>query len=318
MVAGCGDIGQGRLVNARTEGWLDVALRLSPAQPIFHWTASRKLAVLAYHGIEDPDRFEAHLDLLCRQTTVVSLTDALRAFEGQGSLPRRAVLITFDDGHRSVLDVGLSLLRERGLPAVLFAVAGLLDTDRPFWWSEVEDLVGRGGTVRGVAPASGRELVRALKRASDDERRASIDELRDTGGPSPAMPQLMSGDLLVLESGGIEVGNHTWSHPCLGRCSDAVVRREIEDAHAALTSILGHPPRAFAYPDGEHDARAAELLRDLGYRAAFMFDHRLSESRPRDPLAISRLRVNSTTTRDRFQTIASGLHPAIHRARGGA
>jgi peptidoglycan/xylan/chitin deacetylase (PgdA/CDA1 family) len=304
-------------MNARTESWLDVALRLSPAQPFFHWTASRKLAVLAYHGVDQPERFEEHLDVLRRTAYVVSLEEALDVFEGRRSLPRRAVLITFDDGHRSVLDVGMPMLRERGLPAVVFVVAGVVDTDRPFWWAEVEDLVARGGSVRGMSQGSGRQVVSALKRASDDERRAALEELRGIVGPTTPMAQLTGPELRTLESAGVAVGNHAWSHPCLGRCSDTVLRREIEDAHAALTSILGHPPHAFAYPDGQYDPRAADVLGELGYRAAFVFDHRLSDSRPRDPLAVSRLRVNSTTTLDRFQTIASGLHPAIHRARGG-
>jgi peptidoglycan/xylan/chitin deacetylase (PgdA/CDA1 family) len=95
------------------------------------------------------------------------------------------------------------------------------------------------------------------------------------------------------------------------------VRQEIERAHRRLTDALGHEPRTFAYPDGDRDRRAEPTLRELGYEAAFLFDHRLSPVRPRNPLAISRLRVNSTTTLDRFRTIASGLHPTVHRVRGG-
>jgi hypothetical protein len=44
----------------------------------------------------------------------------------------------------------------------------------------------------------------------------------------------------------------------------------------------------------------------------------MSPPRPTDRFAVSRLRVNSSATNDRFQTIVSGLHPAIHRIRGGA
>jgi peptidoglycan/xylan/chitin deacetylase (PgdA/CDA1 family) len=299
--------------------WLDAALRRSPAQPVFDWRASRRLAVLAYHGVDDPERFGQHLDHVKAAASPVSLDEALAAFDGRASLPRRAVLITFDDGHRSVLDAGLPMLRERGVPAVAFVVAGLVDSDRPFWWTEVIDLVGRGGSVSGLMPMPAPDVVRALKRVPDDRRRAAIDELRRTAtGPPASSPQLSGADLRALESGGVAIGNHTWSHPCLGRCRGEVVRDEIERAHRTIAEVLGHEPATFAYPDGDRDPRAEPVLRDLGYRAAFLFDHRLSPARPMNRFAISRLRVNSTTTMDRFRTITSGLHPTVHRVRGGA
>jgi peptidoglycan/xylan/chitin deacetylase (PgdA/CDA1 family) len=305
-------------VNARTTVLLDAALSRSPAQPVFHWRASRRLAVLAYHGVDDGEQFAQHLDHLRRTASPVSLEEALAAFAGERQLPRRAVLVTFDDGHRSVLDVGLPLLRERGMPAVAFVVAGLVGTDDPYWWTEVVDLAGRGGTVEGMPPLAPTDVVRALKRLPDPLRIAAIEELRGTAGTARRVAQLSVQDLRTLESGGVAIGNHTWSHPCLSRCDDDTCRDEIERAHTMLSGALGGPPAVFAYPDGDRDPRAAAVLHELGYRAAFLFDHRLSPTRPDDRFSVSRLRVDSTTTLDRFRTIVSGLHPTVHRARGGA
>jgi peptidoglycan/xylan/chitin deacetylase (PgdA/CDA1 family) len=274
---------------------------------------------LAYHGIDDPERFELHLDHIMRTACAVTLAEALDAFDGRRALPRRAVLITFDDGHRSVLESGMPLLLERGLPAAAFVIAGHVGTDAPFWWSEVIDLARAGGHVRGLEACSPEDLVRTLKRVSDERRRSGIDELRETASrPAARMTQLTAADLRTLESAGIAIGNHTWSHPCLPRCRDDASGQEVEEAHDVLTDLLGRPPEAFAYPNGDRDPRRAAQLRQLGYRAAFLFDHQLSPHRPIDPLAVSRLRVNSTTSPARFETISSGLHPALHRARGGA
>jgi peptidoglycan/xylan/chitin deacetylase (PgdA/CDA1 family) len=306
-------------MNARTEVWLDAALSWSPVQPIFNWRASRRLAVLAYHGVDDGERFASHLEHIKRVASPVSLEQVLASFEGGAPLPRRAVLVTFDDGHRSVLETAVPLLEARGMPAVAFVVAGLLDSERPFWWSEVIDLARAGGVATGLTGLRPEDVVRALKRVPDARRRAAIEELRASSS-SAAVPvrQLTSSDLRTLEDAGVAVGNHTWSHPCLSLCDDDVRRDEIERAHSVLAAALGHAPAAFAYPDGDRDPRAAPVLRELGYRAAFLFDHRLSPLRPSDPLAISRLRVNSSTTLDRFRTIGSGLHPTVHRVRGGA
>jgi peptidoglycan/xylan/chitin deacetylase (PgdA/CDA1 family) len=305
-------------MNAHTKSWLDAALRRSPVQPVFDRAAARRLAVLAYHGIEDPERFGQHLDRIRRTARAVTLAEALDAFASRCPLPHRAVLITFDDGHRSVFDVAMPMLRERGLPAVAFVVAGLIDSDAPFWWSEVIELASSGGTVAGLPALSPEDLVRALKRVPDERRLAAILELRSTSTrPASPMPQLTVEELRTLESAGIAIGNHTWSHPCLPRCSADVRRREIESAHHALVEMIGHHPEVFAYPNGDHDGAAAATLHELGYRAAFLFDHQLSSPRPSDPFAVSRLRVNSTTPLDRFRTISSGLHPALHRIRGG-
>ncbi|HEY7661157.1 MAG TPA: polysaccharide deacetylase family protein [Actinomycetota bacterium] len=302
----------------RGRAWLDAVLRWSPAQSIYHRRASDRLAVLAYHGVDDPGRFEQHLDRVRQGAAAVSLDDVLAAFSGGRSLPDRAVLITFDDGHRSVLELAMPLLMERGMPAVAFVVAGVVDSDRPFWWTEVIDLAGNGGVVDEMAGLDPADLVRALKRVPDDRRRAAIAELgRTASAPAAPLPQLTSADLRTLESAGIAIGNHTWGHPCLSRCDAGTCRAEIEEAHRMLSNVLGHEPRSFAYPDGDRDDRAAVVLRELGYEAAFLFDHRLSPRRPADTMAVSRLRVNSTTTLDRFDTIASGLHPSLHRVRGG-
>jgi peptidoglycan/xylan/chitin deacetylase (PgdA/CDA1 family) len=292
-------------------------LRRSPAQLAFRRLAARRLTVLAYHGVDDPESFRRQLDHLVATARPVSLEEVVAAVARRRRLPPRAVLVTFDDGHRSVLDAGLPLLRERGIPAVAFVVAGLLDTETPFWWTEVEQLLARGGrttTDGGLAPSV---LVARLKAAPDAERLAAIAELRRTAsGPAPPAPQLRRDELPLLEAAGIAVENHTWSHPCLPRCDDRKAAAEAHDAHRALRDALGREPRAFAYPNGDWDERTERALAAAGYAAGFLFDHRVNRAAPGHPLRLSRVRVNSDTSLDRFAIILSGLHPALHHARG--
>ena len=303
-------------MRAEPRAWLDAALRRSPAQLAFRVRTAWHLTVLAYHGIDDPGRFRSQLDYLVRATRPVSLDEVIAALEGSGPLPKRAVLLTFDDGERSLLELGLPLLRERGLPAVAFVIAGSLDGDEPFWWTEVERLAHLGGHIGSQPRLPAAALVRQLKRLPDDERVAAITQLRRTASAqAPPMPQLRRDELARLESAGVAVGNHTLTHPILPRCGEEKVREEIRRSHRILEDTLGHPPAAFAYPNGDWDARAERVLADLGYAAAFLFDHRANRTLG-SPLRISRFRVNSHTTPDRFATIVSGLHPAIHRARG--
>lgn len=99
-----------------------------------------RLRILAYHAIADlrddpvlaeygvsPQLFAAQLDdLAAHGWEFVDLGAALAWLAGEGSLPRRAVLVSFDDAYTDLLEVAAPLLTERGVPAVVFAVAGHL------------------------------------------------------------------------------------------------------------------------------------------------------------------------------------------------
>jgi len=285
---------------------LDRGLSSSPAQPVFRRRAADRLAVIAYHGIDDAERFGTQLDYLRRAARPVTLEDVIGAAAGRRKLPERALLITFDDGDRSLFDVAMPMLVERELPAAAFVVAGLLGTETPYWWDEVEEL-------------SSPETVRAMKRMPDERRLETMERLRRSAprAASPA-PHLRREELPKLESAGIAIGNHSVTHPCLSRCSDEKVRIEIEQAHGTIASALGHPPASFAYPDGDFDPRVREAVASAAYEVAFLFDHRLERLPVPDPLRISRLRTNAASDMDRFRIILSGLHPAIHHALGRA
>jgi peptidoglycan/xylan/chitin deacetylase (PgdA/CDA1 family) len=296
---------------------VDTLLAKSPAQIFFQRKAAQQLVVLAYHGINDPVQFEQHLAYLAGEMQPISAEMLRSALNGKASLPERAVFVTFDDGEVSVYAEGLPLLRQYGVPGALFVVPGLLDSNTPFWWTEVTALVTAGATTREVTFSDAESLVRLLKKIPDAQRRNIIQELRTTTPePLPAMPQLRRQDLIQLEAAGIAIGNHTWSHPCLNMCSDDVVHAEISQAHDTLTEILGHHPLLFAYPNGDMTESAEKALTDLGYEAAFLFDHQLNHLPVNNRLQISRVRVNANTPIDRFKTIVSGLHPALHHLRG--
>jgi peptidoglycan/xylan/chitin deacetylase (PgdA/CDA1 family) len=297
--------------------WIDQVLRRSPAQPLFHWRASRALKVLAYHEVPDPAPFAVQMDLLLERAHPVALDEVLAALAGRSGLPKDAVLVTFDDAGPSHRDHAVPVLAQRGIPAVAFAVAGVLGSDRPFWWREVELLMAAGARSREYPALGADGLVRKLKRVPDDKRLAVLAGLRAAAPASaPSTPQLAGADLRRLETAGVAVGNHSLTHPCLPRCGTAKIEREVIDSHRMLTELLGHPPAAFAYPNGDKDHRVTAVVHRLGYRAAFRFDHRINPWPPPDPIRMSRLRMDAGMDLERFRITLSGLHPAIHHLRG--
>jgi peptidoglycan/xylan/chitin deacetylase (PgdA/CDA1 family) len=306
----------------RWDAWegADALLRRSPAQAWLRRRAAGRLAVLGYHGIEDPASFAAHLDHVQRQYEPVSLQQVEEAAHGGRPLPDHSVLITFDDGDRSVHTHALPLLAARRIPAVCFVIPGLIDTDTPFWWDEVEHLVRHGGTTRRIPPAPPEIAVHTVKLLSERHRLLALEELRASSAlPAPRRPQLTAPELRDLEAGGISIGNHTLTHPCLDRCDDGQVREEILAAHDRLTEMLGRAPTSFAYPNGNVDERAHRVLSGAGYRSAFLYNHRLAAPGQCHPLRINRLVVSARIGTDRLETILSGLHPVVFRGlRAGA
>jgi peptidoglycan/xylan/chitin deacetylase (PgdA/CDA1 family) len=278
----------------------------------------RRLVVLADHGVDDVGLFRRQTDYLRERMNPVAIDEVIAVQQGAGELPPRAVLVTFDDGDRTTYDHALPILRERGVPAVVFVVGGLIGTADPPWFHEARELVRRGAAASGITAGSPDEVVRVLKQVSNEERIRVMEQLRASIGERVTQAQLRPEELREMEMGGIAVGNHTHTHPCLDRCGDAGVAEELTRAHEALTEWLGHPPRAFAYPNGNGDPRAERVLEELGYGAAFLFDHRIGAFPAANRFRISRVRVNSTTSMTRFRNIVSGLHPFIHHALGRA
>lgn len=99
-----------------------------------------RLRILAYHAIADlsddpvlaeygvaPELLAAHLDdLAAHGWRFVDLDAVLAWLTGRGELPRRAILVSFDDAYTDLLEVAAPLLAERRVPGVVFAVAGHL------------------------------------------------------------------------------------------------------------------------------------------------------------------------------------------------
>lgn len=294
----------------------DTMLRRSPLQAVFSLAAGAT-AVLAYHGIEDAASFEHQLAYLRRRFRPVALADVIGALDGT-PLPRRAVLVTLDDGDPSVFHVGLPLLRNYEIPAVAFVVTGLVGTTLPLWTREARSLVEQGGRFGGQAPSGPDATVRVLKSMDDAGRTGALDELRRSAeAPATPVPHVDWDELRAIDGEGLmSIEDHSFSHPQLDRCTPEGVREEIARSAELFERELERRPRAFAYPDGAWSAEAHHVLAARGYRAAFLFDHRRAHLAGTDRLGISRLRVNSTTSPDRFATILSGLHPAIHHLRG--
>lgn len=294
---------------------IDSVIGARPVTAVARRLTSSNLRILAYHGVDDPVGFSAQLDHLRKYYHPVDAERVIAWLEGEASLPDGAVWVTFDDGEPSVVEHGLPHLTRLAVPSTMFVCPGLVDTDMPFWWQIAEeaerlDLISASDGLVG-------DPVAALKRISDTNRRtivASLEKrIRDASGTEFRVRQISTAQLKEYSATGATLGNHTWDHPLLDQADPGEQRNQIDFAHSWFVSHLGFEPATFAFPNGNATEVAREVLARLSYRAALLFDHRLVSSR--DPLAISRLRVNSHDSMERFAAILAGTHSGITRVR---
>lgn len=298
---------------------LDVTLGSLSPSTTRRAVGHRWLSVFTYHDLEDADRFREQMTWLVDHLHPVTPDLVAAAAAGDAPLPDDAALVTFDDGQRSVLEVAAPILRSLGVPAVAFVVTDVLGTTDPYWWEVAHQLRACGGTTSVGDHLGPDALVAHLKTVPEGTRRAAMAELAATAS-APVAPRahLDAADLRALRAHRIAIGNHTATHPLLDRCPSPQVVQEVVDAHDAITAATGVAPDLFAYPNGNRDARAIGVLRELGYRGAFVHDHHHEPLPIVDRWAIRRLRVASTDPMRRIRAVGNGLHPAFHQALGRA
>lgn len=181
-----------------------------------------------------PEDFQRFLDLLDRRRfTTVTLAEAARVWHEGRSLPRRTVVLTFDDGCRCFAEHALPALAERGRTATLFVLSDKLGGANDW---DLGDLAMGGRTERRE------ELLTA-------------EELRAVMGRGPLGSE-------------IEIGCHGRTHVSLPECGDDVLRQETVGAKAELETVLDSPVVTFCYPWGRSSPRVREAVRTAGFLAA--------------------------------------------------
>ncbi len=255
---------------------------------LYHHLSAHPHPLLDGLGVSTPPRlFEDHLRRLERSYEVVDLEDVL-----SGRLPERALLITFDDGYRSVLDVAAPVMRRRGLPGVVFVSerfleAGELPLDNLLCWlshqigvAALETAVFErpptgldlGGLIGSLA---GLPLARRLALGASLAERFEVDcgRLREDSGLFLEPDQVQS-----LPGYGLEVGNHTRSHVhCRAVVSEEDAAAELVDHGRRLEELAGAPVRSFSYPYGSrHDATpfVESALAASGHEVRFLVEAR--------------------------------------------
>jgi peptidoglycan/xylan/chitin deacetylase (PgdA/CDA1 family) len=166
-----------------------------------------RLRILAYHAIADlgedpvlaeygvpPRLFAAQLDSLAAAGwNFVDLDAALAALAGERDLPRRALLLSFDDAYADLLEVACPIMAERRVPGVVFAVAGQLGGTNEW------DSKGRATTI-DLLDADG---LRAVAAQGIEVGSHTISHTPLTKMAEPELEEEIAGSAVRIEQAGL-------------------------------------------------------------------------------------------------------------------
>lgn len=94
-------------------------------------------------------------------------------------------------------------------------------------------------------------------------------DVENPSNPEKSVPLMNAEQVKQLaESGQIEIGGHTLTHPKLNTLSDEQQRFEIIENKKALEATLGKSLTSFAYPFGEHNQASKQIAKEAGYQYA--------------------------------------------------
>lgn len=232
----------------------------------------------------DYNLFNQRVKWLTQNFVIMTLREAVQKLR-QGSLPRRALVITFDDGYADNATNALPILQAHGVRATFFVTSrfihgGMMWNDRVIeairaWNSptiEIENAELPAIPVSANRAETVEKLLNSLKYVSFHKREAIADALLESSGSQVSRLMMDEDQIRTLHAAGMEIGGHTHSHPIMTRLDEEQIREEILSNKQHLETIINGPVSSFAYPNGRSDQdycyAHTELVRSLGFDCA--------------------------------------------------
>jgi biofilm PGA synthesis lipoprotein PgaB len=230
-------------------------------------TPAVTLTILSYHEIAErgdalipqyavtPANFAAQMQWLrASGHHFVGISDVLASESGKHPLPPDAVLVTFDDGYRSVYTQAFPVLKAMRIPSVVALVGS---------WLEVED---------GDVDFDGRPIPRSELLSWDDIRAMQRSGLVEVASHSHALhrgiPGNPQGNLEPAATTRQWLGTHYEGEASYQRRVSEDLRRN----NRLLEAKLGRSPRVIVWPYGRYNIETTRIAKSLGMPIGLTLD----------------------------------------------
>lgn len=262
-----------------------------------HWHHhDRKICVLLYHRVCElsldvwglaikPSIFEEHIKYYKEKYNI------LRFDEDWSDVREPSLIITLDDGYADNLHYALPILEKYEVPATVFVSTGNIDSDKEFWWNELERIVFYNNKthfffreIEELLPISTYEekktacqmirlfLKTLLPEQRDDFLCTMMSDLAAERTPRTLNRSLSNKELRKLASSPyITIGGHTVTHNMLSAEPKEMQEWEVATSKRKIEGIIDKDITIFSYPFGspnDINEYSIESVRKAGYKWA--------------------------------------------------
>lgn len=242
---------------------------------------AKYLPVMMYHHVtpeggminSTPENFESQLRWLKAKGWTSIRTEDLAAFLDGKALPKKSVLITFDDGYLDNWVYAYPLLKKYGFSAVCFLVTSWLGHGPIRTKLGEEDL---------PSCPEHKECERLIEEGYSDKVILRWEEVKE-----------------MQADGVFEFHSHTHTHTRWDLRTDntnknAQIRWELERSREVLKQKLGSVSDHFCWPQGYYDSDYVAIAKEVGFRYLYTTQAFGFNKSNTDSAAIHRFAVRNT------------------------
>lgn len=213
-------------------------------------------------GAADPaslnvEGIRAQFEYLRRHYKVVPLSQIAQQLASGHKLDVKMVALTIDDGRRNCYEFFFRLMKEYEMHATFFVVSSFIASGNWIWTDKVLWLAEQSNAPRELVQGKLDHVFRMLNRLTPEVRNVRIEAMASEAGisiPLQAPPKYAacSWDELreMADSGLMEIGSHTATHPILSSISDEESWLELTYSRRQIEENVRREVRSFCYPNG--------------------------------------------------------------------
>jgi len=267
-----------------------------------HYVINGGCAILLYHRVTnletDPqllavstENFYEQIKYLKKYCNVLRIDEFLEIKKKKGKFPRKSCVLTFDDGYADNYLEALPILEANNMQAIFYISTCNLNTDREFWWDEMErvllltektpaELKTRLNETEKEFCTTNYELcldaynflLPVLRNMNPNKRNKKIEEFAQWSGNMKGREthrSLTYEELKALDrSDSVVIGAHTHNHPSLAALNYNDQFEEIKVSKDILESCLQRKIVHFSFPfgaKGDYNQNTLKICKELGF-----------------------------------------------------
>jgi len=266
--------------------------------------------------------FDKQMAYLKKKYNLMTLSQLVEHLVNNRPIPKKSVIITFDDGWRDNFQYAYPVLKKYNIPATVFITTDFIESGKIFWFlkaailhqnsrltfEQFSDIFGNYTHDIKRSPSGSsenyletlytdlEEFMVFIKRFDNGQILKLLDEMAAISGLN--IKELLTERLMLnwAEINEIkdlvEIGSHGCSHHIMTTLGADALKTELTESKNILEEKTGRPITLFAYPNGDYNNDIKKMVSEAGYRAAICTTGVDTTPDEHDLFAIKRLGVH--------------------------